>query len=165
VFRRVFPRQFDNAYRGHWLGIALFAAIVLLKAIQGFNSIVFTHRIMVGADGIPVDRFDPVAASTAVAMFALLGMYLLVVPLQCLVVLVRYRAMIPFMYLLLLVMQLASRMILFVHPIVRSGENGGQPIGVYINLGILTLTFVGFALSLLDRSAVRTRIMPEGSRP
>ena len=65
---RIFPRQFDNAYRGHWLGLVLFVLIIALKAIQGFNSIVWTHTTMVGADGIPVDSFSPVAASEATTM-------------------------------------------------------------------------------------------------
>jgi len=59
----IFPKQFDNTYRGHWLGLALFVLIIALKALQGFESIASTHDIMVGADGIPVDSFSPAAAS------------------------------------------------------------------------------------------------------
>jgi hypothetical protein len=146
---RVFPKQFDNTYRGHWLGPVLFALIVALKAIQGFNSMVWTHNIMVSADGIPVDSFGPVAASEASLMFALLGMYLLVLPLIGVVALIRYRAMIPFLLLMLLVVQLGARFVHWLHPTVLESSDSPAPIGLYVNLGILALTLVAFLLSLL----------------
>src|ERR1051326_5686738 len=57
MLNRIFPRQFDNDYRGHWLGIALFILVIALKAMQGVNSIIMTHQVMTTADGIPVDSY------------------------------------------------------------------------------------------------------------
>lgn len=153
MLARIFPKQFDNLYRGHWLGLALFVAVVALKAIQGFNSVVWTHNIMVSADGIPVDSFGPVAASEAVLMFALLGMYLLVLPLIGVVALIRYRAMIPFMLLMLLVVQLGARLVHWLHPTVLETSGSPAPIGLYVNLGILAVTLIAFLLSLLRPAA------------
>lgn len=154
---RIFPPRFDNVYRGHWLGLALFVPIIAVKALQGFNSIIWTHRVMVSADGIPVDSFGPVAAGEATQMFALLGMYLLVLPLQSIVVLVRYRSMVPFMLLMLLIVQLGVRGVHLLHPDLPA-PGGGAPIGFYVNLGILAATAIAFALSLrpasLNKSAV-----------
>ena len=90
------------------------------------------------------------------SMFALLGMYLLVIPLQSLVVLIRYRTMIPFMYLMPLLVQLGSRVLQTVNPIQRIAEPAmgyaGHPIGFWINLGILAITAIGFLLSIMSRS-------------
>src|ERR1041385_1700809 len=101
MLKRLFPKEFDNSYGGHWLGIALFAIVVSVRAIQGVNSIVMTRSVMVGADGIRLDTFNPVAADTAIALFALLGLHLSLIPLMSIAALVRYRSMIPFIYLLL----------------------------------------------------------------
>jgi hypothetical protein len=147
MLSRIFPKAFDNAYRGHWLAIWIFVPVMLVKAIQGANSILMTRRVMTTADGIPLDTFNAAGAETAVAMFALLGFYLLMLPLQSVAVLIRYRAMIPFMYLLLLIQQTGSRLILLAQPVVRSSA---MPIGVSINLAILALTIIGFVLSLLN---------------
>jgi hypothetical protein len=146
---RIFPKQFDNAYRGHWLAIWIFVPVMLVKAIQGVNSILLTRRVMTTADGIPLDSFSTAGAEAAVAMFALLGFYLLILPLQSVVVLIRYRAMIPFMYLMLLIQQLGSRALLLLHPIARSGDYGAFPVGLYVNIAILALTIIGFVLSFL----------------
>ncbi|MFL5237617.1 MAG: hypothetical protein ACJ8EL_08440, partial [Rhizomicrobium sp.] len=90
MLSRIFPKAFDNSYRGHWLGLALFGIVILLKAIQGVNSIIMTRKVMIGADGIPLDSFNPIAVNIAIQMFALLGMYLLVLPLIGALALVRY---------------------------------------------------------------------------
>ncbi|MBV9570870.1 MAG: hypothetical protein JO056_06495 [Alphaproteobacteria bacterium] len=163
MLERIFPKAFDNTYRGHWLGIALFAPIVFVKAAQGVVSMLTPASTMAGADGIPLDRFNPIAADTAVEMFALLGMYLLVVPVIGAVALLRYRAMIPFLFLMLLAVQLGARTLNYLHPIVRVSAGGGQPIGLYVNLAVLALTVVGFVLSVSASSARASQV--EGTRP
>src|SRR6185503_18886262 len=99
MLARIFPKQFDTTYRGLWLAVWLFVPLMLVKAVQGANSIIMTRMVLVGADGIPLDQYGAEAGNTVVTLFALLGMYVLIIPLQSLVVLIRYRAMIPFMYL------------------------------------------------------------------
>jgi hypothetical protein len=162
MLERIFPRQFDNAYRGHWLGLALFVLIVALKALQGVNSMILTHRTMVGADGIPVDSFGPVAASEATLMFALLGMYLLLLPLLGLVALIRYRAMIPFLLLMLIVVQLGARGVHLLHPTIGETAGSAEPVGFYVNLGILAMTVIAFVLSLVRPGGRRAA---EGAKP
>jgi hypothetical protein len=150
MLSRIFPKQFDNIYRGHWLGLWLFAAVVLVKALQGLNSIVMTRQVMTTADGIPLDSFNAAAAQAATGMFTLLGMYLLVLPLLSLVALVRYRSMIPFLYLMLLAVQVSSRLLVLWHPVIASAE---LPVGFFVNLGILAITLLGFVLSLQNRES------------
>jgi hypothetical protein len=156
MLSQIFPKEIDNTYRGRWLALWIFVPVVLLKATQGVNSIIMTRQVMITADGIPLDTYSAAGAEAAIAMFALLGLYLLILPIQSLIVLIRYRAMIPFMYLMLLIVQGSSRLLLMVHPIVRSSAPSmgfaGHPIGFYINPGILALTLIGFVLSLQDRS-------------
>jgi hypothetical protein len=146
---RIFPRQFDNLYRGHWLAIWLFVPVVLVKAAQGVNSIINPYLVMTTADGIPVDSFNAAGAEAAVALFALLGLYALILPMVSAVVLIRYRTMIPFMYLMLLIVQVGSFALRFVHPLARSSAYHAVPIGLYINLGFLAVMLAGLVLSLL----------------
>ncbi len=157
MLNRIFPKSFDNTFRGHWLSLWLLVPIVLIKALQGANSIVLTRSTAINADGIPLDSFPPVAAETVLSMFALLGFYLLLVPLQCFVVLLRYRSMIPVMYLMLLVTQLGARTVLFFEPAPRSTS---LPVGLLINLGIVAVTLIGFALSLMGRPQPSSKASP-----
>jgi hypothetical protein len=146
---RIFLRQFDNAYRGHRLAIWLLVLVVLVKAAQGANAVINPHLVMTTADGIPVDSFNAAGAEAAIALFALLGLYILILPLVSAVVLIRYRTMIPFMYLMLLIVQVGSLGLRFAHPIARSGAYHAMPIRMYVNLGLLAMMVIGFVLSLL----------------
>jgi hypothetical protein len=146
---RIFPKQFDNAsWRGHWLAIWFLVPLLLVKAVQGVNSIVLTRMVATNTDGIPIDRYGAAGAQTVLALFALLGLYGLLLPLLSAVALIRYRAMIPLVYLMFLFVQLGSRILLLVQPIERASA---MPIGLPINLAILAFTLVGFAFSLVER--------------
>lgn len=70
---------------------------------------------------------------------------------MCLLVLARYRAMIPFMFALLLLEHLGRRLIFWVMPIARTGT----PPGFYVNLILTALLVVGLALSLWSRDGRR----------
>lgn len=154
MFGRIFPRQFDNVYRGHWLGLVIFAIVVLLRGVQGFNCMVMPHTVITGADAIPIDTFGAAAAQTTVGLFAMLGIMLAVLSLIGLVALVRYRSMIPFLFLTFLVVQIAGRILLLVYPLTRevNASNGyaGHPIGWWFNLGLLAITAIGLLLSSTD---------------
>ena len=148
MLHRIFPRQFDNIYRGHWLAIWILVPVVLLELVIGANSIINTRSVAMGADGIPLDRFGAEAATTVISLFALLGLSRLLFGLLGVMALIRYRAMIPFIYLLLLVLQLGSKALLLFHPAIRSlGHNTAS--GSTVILALIAMLLTGFVLSLL----------------
>ena len=154
MFNRLFPGQFDNRFRGPRLAIWLLIPIVILRAIIGFNSMIFTRSVATSADAIPLDTFGPDGAHTVMSLFALLGLYHLLVALLGVVVLIRYRSMIPFMYLFLLLQQLGSKALLLANPVVRSGPANPASAVVY---AILAMTVAGFVLSLVSTFDSRSR--------
>jgi hypothetical protein len=151
MLNRIFPRQFDNRYSGNRLAIWLFVPVVLIELLIGANSTFNARSVATGADGIPLDSFGAGGAQAVVAIFALLGLCRLLFALQGIVVLIRYRAMIPFMYLLLLILQLGSKALLLINPIARSGVPSAQ-IGSAVILALLAMLLIGFVLSLLNQN-------------
>lgn len=154
MFNRLFPRQIDNQFEGHWLAVWLLAPIVVVRTVIGFNSMAFSRSIATSADAIPLEKFGADGAEAVISLFALLGLFILLFSLLGAIVLVRYRAMIPFMYLMLLIQQLGSKALLLIHPVVRSGS---ASIGSAVVLAILAMTVVGFVLSLIGNSKSPTR--------
>src|SRR2546425_4617721 len=144
MFSQFLPQRIDNTYRGHKLALWLFGLLLLMKIAMSLNSIFNGYSVASSADGIPLDTFTPVAARTVVSLFALLGLSNFVICLLCILVLARYRSMIPFMFALLLLEYMSRKLILQFLPIVRTGT----PPGFYINLVLLALMIVGLALSL-----------------
>ena len=108
MFERLLPRQIDNTYHGHKVALWLFALLVLMKSVIGINSIFDGRDVAISADGIPLETFTPAGAQAVVSAFAAWGLAQLVICLLCLLVLARYRAMLPFMFALLLLEQLRA---------------------------------------------------------
>lgn len=155
MLSNLLPKQIDNGYRGHALAIWLLIPIVLMKLLMGVNVAglnpwISSRFVLQNADGIPVDTFPAEAGAVAVFLFASWGLALLVISLLGVVILIRYRAMIPIMYLLLLIEQIGRKGLAMVHDI---GGSGGAAVGVspglWINWGLSAALVIGFALSLL----------------
>jgi hypothetical protein len=144
MLNEILPRQVDNTYRGYKLALWLFALLVLMKGGISLGKIFNGYTAAGSADGIPLDTFTPAGARAVVTLFALWGLSQLVICLLCVLVLVRYRAMVPFMFAVLLLEFLSRKLILQIMPI----DTMGAPPGYFINLGLLALMIVGLVLSL-----------------
>jgi hypothetical protein len=148
---RLLPQRVDNTYRGYKLALWLFALVVVMKLAMSLNSIFNGYVVASSADGIPLDTFPAAAAQTIVSLFAIWGLAQLMMCLLYILVLARYRSMVPFMLAFLLLEHLSRKLLLQFVPMVRTGT----PPGFYINLGLLTLMIVGLALSLRSQSDLR----------
>lgn len=159
MFNQLLPRQVDNSYRGRTLALWFFALLVALKTTIGLNSIFNGYMVATSADGIPLDTFAPACAQMVVSDFALWGLSQFMICLLCIVALARYRALIPFMFALLLLEQLSRRLIHLLIPTLQTGT----PPGSYVNLTLLTLTVAGLALSLWSRGDPQAQVPARGS--
>ena len=147
MLESIFPRHVDNTFRGHKLALWLFGFILLMKTAQGAAVLFGGASIVSSADGIPLDTYAVPAAQTIVSLWALLGLTRLLISLLCLLVLVRYRSLLPFMFGFLLVQDVGRQIIFQFLPIARVGA----PVGPTVNLVLMGLTLVGLVLSLLPK--------------
>jgi hypothetical protein len=150
---RLLPQRVDNTYRGYKLALWLFGAVVFMKLAMSLNSIFNGYVVASSADGIPLGTFPFTAAQTVVALFAIWGLAHLMICLLCILVLVRYRSMVPLMLALLLLEHLSRKLILQFLPIVTTGT----PPGFFINVVLLALMVLGLVLSLRSQSNLRVQ--------
>jgi hypothetical protein len=144
---QLLPRSIDNHDRGQKLALVIFALLVLLKTVISVNSILHGAMVAGSADGIPLYTFGPAGARTVLNLFALLGLAHLVTCLWCVLVLVRYRAIVPLMFVLFLLEMLGGRLIHHFLAVPRTGN----PPGSIVTLVLWGMTIVGLALSLWRR--------------
>jgi hypothetical protein len=147
MFDDLLPKSLDNSYRGQKIALWLFGLLIFMKSVIGVNSIINGAAVMSTADGIALNAYPAAAAQNLVAFWALVGLAHVVIGLLGVVVLVRYRGMVPLMFVLLLLQHLGGRLIGQFHPIVRTGA----PPASAINLVFLTVMIVGLGLSLWRR--------------
>ena len=139
----LFPRVADNRYPGQRPGLWMFA-LMLLKIAMGLNVMLNAPLVARSADGVPVDTFTVPAAAAFSFVFAAWGLGQFVLGLATLVVLVRYRSLVPLAFLFLLIEQI-GRMVLRVRwPIDRIATAPGTG----INVALTTIMILGFVLSL-----------------
>ncbi len=153
MLNQILPRHVDNTYHGYKLALWLFALIVFMKVAMSLNSIFNGYFVASSADGIPLDTFTPAGAQAVVSLFAAWGLAQLIICLLCILALARYRALVPFMFALVLLEHLSRRLIFQVMPIVRTGT----PPGFSVNLVLLALMVVGLALSLRSHDNLQAK--------
>ena len=154
MLSRLFPRQIDNVYQGHALAIWLFVPVLAMKTLMGFNvgglnPFISSRFILMRADGVPVDSYPPDAAAHLVFTFAAWGFVLFVLALLSWIILIRYRAMLPLMILMLSVEQV-GRMALSNAMLPHRDWSHGIPTSALINWGLAALLVLALVLSLLN---------------
>ena len=144
MWQRLFPKSIDNQYRGHPAGLWLFIPITFVNLVISLVAIFARDGGAQSADGVPLDTFGPAAADAVIAVVAVLGLAHLLLVLLFVLALVRYRAMIPLMYALLVADYFCRKGIRLIKPI----PHVGTPAGVSVSLILIALSLVGLALSL-----------------
>ena len=141
---QLLPRKIDNTYRGHRLALWLFALLVVMKGGIGLGTIFNGHSAATSADAIPLDSLSPAGEQAFVSLFAAWGLSQLMLNLIGLLVLVRYRALVAFMFAVLLLEHLGRKLIFLILPIARAGT----PPGYFVNLAFVAMMIVGLVLAV-----------------
>lgn len=144
MLERILPVTVDNTYSGHILAIWCMIVIVFLKTGMALTAIFATRLAAENAHKVPLGAFSPTATQFLLSALARAGLSTLVVALFCLLVLIRYRAMIPVTYVLILAEQ-TGRAFLFL----RESAITGISSALVVNLVLLFLTVLGLFFSLL----------------
>ena len=158
ILDRLLPPRADNDYRGPAIALWLFVAITLVTLGR---SLVHVFRFDGGAQSIatiPLDAYTPEGAAAVVAIFALWGLSQLLLGIVYLVVLWRYRSLIPLMYLLLIVEYL-GRMGLGAWKSIETRETPPGVIGNYV-VAALAIAMLILSFHQPETPHPRSRAVP-----
>ena len=145
MLERLFPKRIDNCLEGRRAALWLLGAYVALKLVMSLNSIFNAASVAAGADGFRLESYGADGARAVLMLFSLSALGQLALALVALTALVRYRAMVPFVFLLLLAEYGGRRLIVASWSIERA-QSGGA--GFWVNMALLALLVGGLALSL-----------------
>ncbi len=152
VFERLLPAKIDNVFRGPRAALWLFVLVLIVRTAISAGSMFNSHQALQQADGVPIDTYGEAGAQAAVALFGALGESLLALSVVGWVAVIRYRAAVPLMFVVLLAEHAARRAMLLWHPIAKTPAPSGM-----INLVLISVTILGVVLSLMpSRSAPPT---------
>lgn len=143
---RIFPKTVDNRYNGPWIAKGL---LILYMAKSFFAGCIHMFAPDGGAQtigSVALDQFTAGGADSVITVFGLWGMEQFVIGLIALVVLVRYKSLIPMMA-LVYVVEYAGRM---ATPLFTPGlVTAHTPPGATADLVLVPLAVIMFLLSLV----------------
>lgn len=148
MFARLFPSQFDNRFQGWRAALWLLGLLLALRLVMSVNSIFNTEQVAAGADKFPLASYGADGARAVLMLFALHSLAELMLVAVGIAALVRYRAMVPFVFLLLTAEHVARRLIVQGYAIERSAATTAAYV---VNYGMLALLVAGLVLALIPR--------------
>jgi len=149
----IFPRKVSNDYQGKPIAKWVFFVITLVTVVRSLIHIIAPDGGAQSIATIPLDNYSEAAAATVILMFSLWGLSQLLMGFVYAIVLWRYQALIPFMYVLLII-EYGMRIILgMLKPIDTVGTAPGG-IGNFL---IVPLAILMLILSLLKPKQAKSK--------
>lgn len=157
MIKLIFPDVLNNQYKGHKIAVYAF---YILTAFTLWRS---QHHLF-AADGgaqsiatIPLDSFTEAGAQAVVGAFGLWGLSQLIVGFIYLIVSLKYRSMIPLMY-LLMIFEYVVRATYF--PVYKQIPTAATAPGAAWNLPLIIISAIMLFLSI--RSPKKSRVEEKG---
>jgi hypothetical protein len=152
ILASLFPRQITNEFPGYKIALWTFYLFTALTLWRSQHHLFADDGGAQSIASIPLDNFSGTAAATIIGVFALWGLSQLIIGLIYLIATIRYRSIIPILYLLSLVEYLVRA---FYIPANKQIETAGTAPGAVGNLPLAALSFVMLVLSLWPRKTDR----------
>lgn len=144
MLKRLFPPQANNHYQGPAIALWFFVLITLFTLVRSCLHIFLPDGGAQSIATIPLNSFTPNGAASVILLMSLWGLSQLLMGLFYLVVLWRYRTLIPLMYLLIILEYVGRMLLMHFKPIHITGTAPGH-IGDFI---MVPLAFLLLILSL-----------------
>jgi hypothetical protein len=151
MFRHVFPPAFDNTYRGHWAALILLGVFLVVRLVQTGMTFFDPVFVIQSADGIRFDTFGPEAQAAAINMIQVIALLNLAVCAIAAIALLRYRSMVPLVFLMFFALLGGQRLLALLSTAERDPAANGPMIATAMTLAMA----VGFGLSIWTRKAAK----------
>jgi hypothetical protein len=152
VLSRLFPKTGLNEYKGYVVAKWMFVAMTVLTMGRSLAHILLPDGGAQSIATIPLGAFSSNAAAVVVGMFAQWGLTQLLFSFVYVFVLLRYQALIPSMWLFILIEYGGRQFLGFYKPF----ETVGQAPGGIGNMIFPVLAIVMLVLSLMSRKAAES---------
>ena len=144
ILNRLFPAQFDNVYRGNRIALWLFYPLTAMTLWRSQHHIFAPDGGAQSIATIPLDTYTQGGAQGIVTIFALWGLAQLAMGFVMLLALIRYKSMVPLLWLFIFLEYGGRRLIGMAKPLETVGTAPGATAG-YI-LPVVAAVMLVFAL-------------------
>lgn len=146
IIRIIFPKQIDNNFKGYKIALYAFYALTAITLWRSQHHLFAPDGGAQTIASIPLDTFTLTGSQAVIGVFGLWGLSQLVIGLLYLLVAFRYRAMVPLMYLFMIV-EYSFRAFYF--PMSKPIPTAGTAPGAVINLPFVLFSVVMLILIIV----------------
>jgi hypothetical protein len=147
LLRRLLPSVADNRFDGHPAAVWLFVPLALMKLLLGGVHMLRADGGAQSVSQIPLNAYPGGAVQNIVGLMARMGLEQFLLGALFLLVLLRYRALIPLMYAVMVLHYVGAKAVAAVKPLALAGPSGAS--GMHLLLAVLAV--FGFVLALAPR--------------
>ena len=147
MLSRILPARVDNRFRGHVLALWLFVPITLMKIAISLLHVFSADGGAQSVSRMPLDTYPAGAAQNVIALMSRLGLEQLLLGLVAVIVLLRYRALIPLMYVLIVAQYAGHKAVAQMKPLAVAGMSGASTPAIVIAVAGIA----GLVLSLIGK--------------
>ncbi|MGI9250089.1 MAG: hypothetical protein ACR2PR_02680 [Pseudohongiellaceae bacterium] len=148
-FKSVLPKVIDNNYQGSKLSLYLFYFLTIVTLWRSQHHLLAEDGGAQSIATIPLDLFSSDAATTIVGIFSLWGLSQLLLAFVYLLVAIRYRSLIPLMYVIVIAEYMGRMAIGSWKPVVTLGDAPGA----LVNLPLVIVCMVAFLGSIYRKDS------------
>ena len=145
MLERVFPKYFDNEYIGYKFSLWIFYALTALTLWRSQHHLFAPDGGAESIASIPLSTYAQAPTDTIVGVFSLWGLSQLIIGFIYLVACIRYKSMIPLLYLLAALEYLVRFTYVGTY---KSIETAGTAPGSVLNLPFTVAFFALFFISI-----------------
>lgn len=143
---RIFPKELNNHFYGYKISLYVFYILTVVTLWRSQHHLLAPDGGAQSIATIPLDTFAKVSAQAVIGVFGLWGLSQLIIGVLYLISSIRYRSMIPLMYLLMF-LEYFVRATYF--PAAKPIPTVGTAPGAIGNLPMIILSLSMFLLSIL----------------
>lgn len=149
ILGRIFPAQFDNVYRGNPIALWLFYAFTAVTLWRSQHHITAADGGAQTIATIPLDTYTQGGAQSIITIFALWGLAQLAMGLIMMLAAIRYKSMVPLLW-LLIILEYGGRRLIGIYKPLETIETAPGQTAAYV-LPIFALVML--VLTLLPEKA------------
>ncbi len=146
LMNKLLPRNINNNYTGYKFAKYFFYALTALTLWRSQHHLFAADGGAQSIATIPLDTFTKAGAATVIGIFSLWGLSQLIIGILYLITSLRYRSMIPLMYLLMFVEYLVRATYI---PAFKPITTVGTAPGAVGNIPLIVLSLIMLIFSLL----------------
>ena len=144
MLARILPSVVDNRFRGYAVALWLFVPLALMKLALGTAHMFRADGGAQTVSHMPLDTYPEGAAQNIIGLMARMGLEQVLLGALFLVVLLRYRALVPLMYAVAVAHYAAQYAIASMKPLALGGTSGAGT--MHLVIGVISM--IGLLLSL-----------------